>query len=255
MTGLHHIAYNPAVITGTLPTTWNGLIQLEESGFIFPANGAEGAELVLHLYLAAGGSLTNEAGQPDLQVAPLTIALAQIGRGRSSGLISLQSGSVSNNSEAWQLLQNGAANLIQTRSAIFLGQGGLEGNWGYGPLPGIEQTAAPLLKSWVWAVSASDPARQARAVELIAWLTSPENLGPWSASSNILPARRSALENWAAPTSYLTFAQTELERALPYPPTATTAIISALNEAVFDVVTLTASPQAAAEEAAEAVRQ
>lgn len=255
MTGLHHLAYNPTVITGTLPATWDELIQLEAASFIFPANGLEGAELVLHLYLAAGGSLTNEAGQPDLQVEPLTVALNQIGRGRSSGLILLQSGSVTTSAEAWQLFQTGVASLVQTRSAIFLGQGGLANNLGYAPLPGIEQTAVPLLKSWVWAISTPDPARQARAVELIAWLTSPDNLGPWSASSYILPARRSALENWPAPPDYLTFAQAELERAQPYPPTAVTVIMNALNEALFDVVTLAASPQAAAEQAAEDVRQ
>jgi len=254
MTGLHHLAYSRSVITETLPVTWTGLVQLEEASFIFPASGLEGAELVLHLYLAAGGSLVNEAGQPDLQVEPLTIALSQIGRGRGSGLISLQSSSVTSLAEAWQLFQNGVSSLVQTRSTIFLAQDGLANNWGYAPLPGIEQAAVPQVKSWVWAVSTPDPARQAKAVELIAWLTAPENLGPWGASSYILPARRSALESWTAPADYLAFVDGELERAQPYPAAAASVIMNAFSEAVFDVVTLAATPQLAAQRAAEAVR-
>jgi ABC-type glycerol-3-phosphate transport system substrate-binding protein len=91
-------------------------------------------------------------------------------------------------------------------------------------------------------------------VELIAWLTDPDNLGPWGASSYILPARRSALETWTTPADYVAFADGELERAQPYPAAAASVIMNAFSEAVFDVVTLAATPQLAAQRAAEAVR-
>jgi hypothetical protein len=79
------------------------------------------------------------------------------------------------------------------------------------------------------------------------------NLGEWSLSGLILPARQAAFEDWAVNDAYFAFLQSELERAQPFPNAASGTIISALSTAVFDVISSTKSPQIAAEDAAEAV--
>ena len=59
---------------------------------------------------------------------------------------------------------------------------------------------------------------------------------------------------WPASDAYAIFLQTELERAQPYPVAASGAILEALTTAVFDVLSLSDSPQTAAERAASAVQ-
>ena len=68
-----------------------------------------------------------------------------------------------------------------------------------------------------------------------------------------LPARRAAFSEWSATDPYIRFLQGELERAEAFPNAATSNIISALNTAVFDVISSAKSPQTAAEEAAAAI--
>jgi ABC-type glycerol-3-phosphate transport system substrate-binding protein len=91
------------------------------------------------------------------------------------------------------------------------------------------------------------------AAELISWLASGQNLGEWSSAALMLPSRREAFAEWTANDTYLSFLQSELERAEAFPNAATSSIISALSTAVFDVISTAKSPQTAAEEAAEAV--
>ncbi len=91
LTGLEHLAYNSTAITTTLPITWTGLMSLPNAALVFPAASQAGTRLLLQLYLAAGGTLTNDAGQPNLQVEPLTQALNLINRGRQTGVIMLES--------------------------------------------------------------------------------------------------------------------------------------------------------------------
>jgi hypothetical protein len=69
----------------------------------------------------------------------------------------------------------------------------------------------------------------------------------------MLPGRRAAFAEWPTNDAYLTFLQSELERAEAFPNVATTTIVSALSTAVFDVVSTAKSPQTAAEEAAAAI--
>jgi ABC-type glycerol-3-phosphate transport system substrate-binding protein len=91
-------------------------------------------------------------------------------------------------------------------------------------------------------------------MELIAWLTAPENLGPWSLESRRVPARRSALETWAPPNDYFAFLAAELERAAPFPIATSNAVLDALNIAAVDVLSLAQSPAEAAQEAVDALR-
>ena len=93
------------------------------------------------------------------------------------------------------------------------------------------------------------------AAELLSWLAEGSNLGEWSLSSMTLPARRSAFEQWPDEDEYTSFLQEELERGEAFPNAADKIVIDALSVALFDVLTLAKTPQAAAEDAAASLLQ
>ncbi len=86
-------------------------------------------------------------------------------------------------------------------------------------------------------------------MELLTLLVSEPNFGNWSYQSKVLPAQRQAFLQWPANDPYAAFLQQELERAQAYPVSANDTIMNVLGNAVFDVISLAQSPQAAAQEA------
>lgn len=252
LTNLRHLVYKPTVITRTLPSTWSALIDMEEPGtLIVPAAGPLGAALTLHYYLAAGGTLRNEAGQPALEVEPLTVALIQIQQGTVGNLIDPQSGTTATVEQAWQIFRNSSASMVGTNSEYYLRQRatGLDGNYAFAPLPGPAGPLPPLVNGLTWAISTPDPGRQALAAELLSWLAASQNLGEWTRQSYQLPARSSALAIWPEQDAYLDFLGERLAAAQPFPPEANSAIMLALSEATADVLLQLNSPEGAAEEA------
>ena len=249
---LAHLVYRSNVITGTLPTSWTGLVETD-ADFVFPAAGPAGGAFALQLYLNNNGSLVNDAGQTSLQREQLIETLQQLEDGRQSGLILFQSGSTSTLAEAWDLYASNTANINLTTADDFLVRRRNGDDSNFAPIPGPNGTLDPLIKGWVWAVSTADPARQAQAIELISWLTNANNLGGWSQQSGILPASRTALASWEG-DPYLTFLAEQLERAAPYPVQADTTMIDALTTAIFDLISLAVSPQEAADQVIATVR-
>lgn len=250
MTNIHQLAYSTTAYTQTVPLTWNEFVEDEDGSFVFPAAGPAGAELALQFYTASGGEIATGGAQPTLDVDALTNALNQFSLGRSSGLIVLQSSNLTTLEEAWQVHANGAADTVQTEATLFLAEWESGTPSSFAPIPGLEGPLEPLAMGWVWAISTPDPARQELAVELLNWLASGANMGEWSYAAAVLPARRSAFEQWPGSDQYVAFIQDELERAVPFPGAANSTVMGALSAAVFDVVSLAKSPQVAAEEAA-----
>ena len=249
MTDLPLLAFNNEVYTDTATTNWNNFITLPEQHFAFPANGTSGATLALQFYFAAGGSLTNEAGQQELQLEPLVTALQQFENGRQNEFIVSQSSNIVTLQDSWQLLENGTVTFVQTSGNQYLAKRNEEFPISPQAIPGIGEPLTPLVRGWVWAISTADPAKQELAAELIKLLTQSENLGEWSLASNHLPSRRSALNSWPAEDDYVPFVQEQLLQADLHPLSANSRIMIALGNAVFDVVSLTKTPQVAAEEA------
>ena len=252
LNSLSHIVYNSNTITGTIPSAWTGLVETD-GRFVFPASSEFGGILTLQFYLANGGALTNEAGQTSLQLEALEEGLSQINDGRNTGLIIFQSGSTSSLEEAWELYQNGIANISLTTADDFLARRRAGDNSAFQAIPGPNGSLDPLVKGWVWAISTADPTRQAQAVELISWLTNEQNLGPWSQQSSILPATRPAFASWDD-DSYINFLSEQLERAEAFPVQADSDILMALETAVFELLSLSEAANIAAQKAVDAVR-
>ncbi|MAU00881.1 MAG: hypothetical protein CL608_27365, partial [Anaerolineaceae bacterium] len=253
LTGLPHLAYNSETITQTIPTRWESLTELPGS-FVFPANGTPGGMLGLEFYLAAGGTLTNDAGQAALQVEPLATALQQLFTGKSSGFILDQSSNYSMLQESWPLFQAGTADFALTSSEQYLRQRDEAGKFLVTAVPGIQQPLTPLLNGWAWAVTTTDPTQRQLVSDLLNSLIAGDALGEWSYASNYLPARQAALAFWPEDDNYVDFAREQLSRAQAMPFSSSSNIMTVLNNAVFDVVTLAKTPQIAAEEAAAALQ-
>lgn len=250
-----HLVYNTAVFTDTVPATWEAFIELPEQTFVFPAAGSAGATLLLELYLAAGGTLVNDAGQTSLQLAPLILALEQLKNGRDNNFILPNSSDTTTLEESWQLFQNGNASFAQTDSRNYLINRIENEPMGPAAIPGIEEHLTPLVSGWAWAISTTDSAKRPLAADLLSFLVDIPNLGEWSRQSNLLPARQEALFFWPEEDTYVLFASEMLleAEAHPFPPTH--PVMLALGNAVFDVVSLSKSPQVAAEEAIAALEQ
>lgn len=253
LTGLPHLAYNSETITQTIPTRWEALIELSNS-FVFPANGTPGGMLGLEFYLAAGGTFTNDAGQVALQVEPLATALQQLFTAKSSGFILDQSSNYATLQESWPLFQAGTADFALTSSEQYLRQRDEEGKFLVTAVPGLQQPLTPLLSGWAWAITSTDPTQRQLAGELLNSLIADDQLGEWSYASNYLPARQAALAFWPQEDRYVSFAKEQLNRAQAMPFSSSSNIMTVLNNAVFDVVTLAKTPQVAAEEAAAALQ-
>lgn len=255
LSGLQHVSYaSGTVFSETLPLVWDEFIATPGAAFALAGAGAPGAELALQGYLSSGGPLLDEQGRPMLDPAVLTPVLEALQRGREQGAILVQSGNLTTLPEVYGLLNGGLANAVQTSAAVYLGQRPTPVNITHARLPGADGPLAPLVKGTVYAVSTPDAARQAVAAELLAWLASGENMGEWSNAAGLLPARRAAFAHWPQDDAYFDFLQGELERASAFPALVNATMMSALNSAVFEVVSLGEPAATAAATAAAALQ-
>jgi len=252
LTDMLHLEYSSA-ITEPVPLTWDDFISDTTQHMVLPAAGPDGARLALEFYLAAGGTLTNEAGQPALELEPLTLALEQLYNGRSNGFILQQSSNITSLADGVRLVRDGSTDYALTSSDVFLQSISPDYTPQFAAVPGLEDALPALINGWAWATTTPNVEKKALAIELIAFLTAPENLGSWSWQSQILPATPDAFIAWPNEDAYIAFAENELQRAIPMPLTATSSIMSALENAVFDVVSLSKTPAIAAAEAVTAV--
>lgn len=260
MTGLSHLIYPTERITETVPLRWSSFVSGTTNTLLIPADSREGAFFGLQFYLAEGGSLVNEAGQPDLQEEALTRALEAIAEGKPN---LLQSPQLKSLEEAWQLYQVGTSNHVWMRSDYLLGERSLlEGNVaigqpnrGFAAVPGPQEPLVPLMSTWLWGVTSSEAPRQAVATELLLFLTESQNMAEWTAVSHVLPTRRDVVNAFAESDAYFGFVSDELERAEAYPVEATNRVMDALGGAVFEVLATDDPPQAIAERTIAALRE
>ena len=256
--GLPHLVYTPATITDTIPLDWTAFISDTNHTLVLPADSRDGALFGLQFYLAEGGTLVNQAGQPDLQAEPLARALRQIAQ-RPENL--LQSRQLKTLDEAWQYYQIGRSGFLWVRADYYLGR---RAELSAAPavpelapsrVPGPGGPLTPLTTTWAWAITTPDPARQALAAELIQSLIAPEALAGWAEMSQLLPARREAMALLAEGSDYYRFAGEELERAQAMPISESSRQLAVIGDAVFQVLTTDASPEAIAEQAVLTLRQ
>jgi ABC-type glycerol-3-phosphate transport system substrate-binding protein len=255
LTSLQHFVYDTATITHTLPVTWPGLLSAENDvRFIFPAVGLDGGIFTLQLYLAAGGTLRNDTGQLAIQPERLAEALRQIEQGIASGRILPQSAATSTLDQAWQVFQNSTANIVLSNGTTYRQQQNPAGRYAFTRLPGLDQALPLRPGALLWVVTTPDPVRQRLAVDLLNWLSDPENLAAWSYAAYTVPARAEALTLWPGEDAHAAFLARNLPDARPLPPDANTTLLGVLAAATESVAAGVQTAAAAAETAANALR-
>lgn len=253
LNNLTHLAYNDRIIAETIGESLSDLNEIEEARLGVALEHRTGAIFVLQLYLAAGGNLVNDMGQPTLESAPLILALRALDDSVESGVFNVSVSQGTNIEAIWNAYATRQVNVMLTTAQLYLSQEVVE-DLVAAPLSGIDGTVTPLVTGWVWAVSSTNSNQQILARDLILHLTQPENLAQWSEQNRLLPAKPAALALWRRDDAYRQFLQDQLVLSNALPSTASAEILTLLQEAALLVISGEASPQTAAETAVDAMQ-
>lgn len=233
------------------PAAWADLLA-GPSLFIFAA-GDPTASFTLAQYLALGGTLSGPDGRPALDVERLTEVFGFYHAARSNGALPMSARLIRTAAEAWPSVRDGQAQagtaplrefLLERDPALVSG----------GALPTRDGQGTAFADVWSWAMVARAPERQAAVAGLMAWLSAPEFLGPWTRALSLLPPTSAALAQWPSGADAVVVGRL-VAVARPRPAAEVRAIFGPPLRQVTEAVLLgELTPEAAAQAAAQAVR-
>jgi ABC-type glycerol-3-phosphate transport system substrate-binding protein len=258
-TDVHHMVYRTDLFS-VPPVSW-GQIITPPIPFIFPAGDVDDQinEVTLIQYLAAGGELFDEEGNPKLDTRALVRVLTFyddcVKTGAISPTVVLE---ITDTDQAWQTFETGLGDITVVQASQYWSQfltGYLDESFSIASVP--TQDGQPLTiarESWAIAMVTQDSDRQAQAMTALDWLITPENNAEWTQAVGYLPSTRSALRLWDIPVTDQLALRAVLEAAVPAPPMDTIQYIGpAIQTAVKEVLTGNLTPQEAAIAAAQSL--
>jgi ABC-type glycerol-3-phosphate transport system substrate-binding protein len=236
---------------GIPPQSWNDL--KPESGAVYLPLDDPVALVTLQQYVALGGDLSDSTGQPTLDAVVLAQVLADYQSLQTAGLLPEATREVASVEETWTAYREGRGSAATAYFGSYLAERRRLGATGFTFLPTRTGARATFATQWNYALVAADPSRQAIALELIRWLTTPANLGPWALAASVLPARSQALNVWSD-TFLAAIGDQLLKGAQPGPSQSVLVVVGPpVRAAVRSVLDGQASPEAAAATAAATV--
>lgn len=206
-----HLVYNTALVKKP-PATWNDFLKQKET-LLLPLGGDD-AFLVQYAALAPVGEI------PAIDPASAALVLDFFKRAHEAGLLSDATLGLKSVNDVWALYAAGQAPMAQVAASAYLSERAKLPAMQYAPLPTRDGKIATVASGWAFAITTTNPARQAAAARLIGWLISNERLAPWLRAANRLPATRSTLNATVQPAEYANFLRDELEHAVYLPRTA-----------------------------------
>ncbi len=242
---IEHLAFDRAKVSQP-PLTWQDVMT---SGFsyVFPAGGQQGLinDAFLIQYLALGGQLVDETGEPALDEGKLVQVLQFYRDSTQVGVVQPEVTSYRNLEDCWAVYRAGRAVLTHVSSWRFLRDRADLEDVGASAIPTADGSEVTLARGWSYAIVAKDPARQEAALQVLRWFIAPENLQDWSRASDHLPTLRSAMAE--GESDYRTFLSRQLEVAQAAPPASILVRIGEpLQRAVEDVLAGDLTPEEAA---------
>jgi ABC-type glycerol-3-phosphate transport system substrate-binding protein len=252
---LQHMAYRPAVIESP-PVSWTQVIS-PPIPFLFPAAGRDRQvnDATLVQYLAAGGKLTNEEGQPWLDGDALVSVLGFYSACVSTGTISPTVVTrLTDADQAWMRFQAGEGEL----AIVPAGRYWLETGEPTAAAPILTRDGQPLsiANGWVIAMVTDDPARESLAMLLLDWLIAPDHNAQWTQAAGYLPGTNGALRMWDLSNEDRAMLRGVMEAAVTPPPPAVMATAGkAMQEALEAVLRGRATPAEATAAAIETLGQ
>ncbi len=252
---LVHLAYR-ATITATAPMTWGAV---SESGgrYLFVPGRYDGywGDSLLLQYLGAGGSLRDAQGQVSVDARLLAQVLALCKTLYDQGVLPEDILAVTTPDAAWALFTAGEVDFVEVRASEFLARQA-PADTGFSAVPTLNGTPVATTHGWVWGIPARSPYRQQAAVQFLDWVLSPEREKMWCEAARCLPASRASWLGSGRLSPYESLLFSLLQVAVPFPPTLESAEAAlALQDALTQVLTGEASPQQAAEKAANTLNR
>jgi ABC-type glycerol-3-phosphate transport system substrate-binding protein len=253
---VQHLAYRTTLFDSP-PVSWTQVVSPPIS-FLFPAGG-EGRqvnEATLIQYLAAGGELTDQGGNPwldgDVMAHVLTFYSDCIGTAAISPTVVL---GIMDADQAWEQFKAEEGEVAVVRAGRY---------W----LEADETTAAASVPTydghpfgivrgkWAIAMVADDPERQAMAMLLLDWLIAPDHSAQWTQAAGYLPGMYGALRLWDISNADRIALRSLMEVAiLPPPLEIMTSVGPVMQGALEAVLRGQATPEEASAAAVESLEK
>lgn len=240
--------YRNTIITEP-PTDWAASFLLE-SAISYPAADPQSL-LVMTLYQAAGGSIIDEEGAPQLEIMPLTDLFNFAYQANQIEVLPFWLTQYETDDQAWAAYEEGQADLSITWLSRYLQTEPQDSSLANIPTPdGIPYTTAT---GWVWSLISPDPERQTLVAELVEFLTNSEFLAEWSPVVGYLPPRPNALANWGEADYFYTLNQVGTAAHLAPATNIIETLGPVLNDSIVDVLKEQTDPATAAQNAIDAL--
>ncbi len=252
---MQHIAYRRDLFASP-PVSWTHVISAP-TNFLFPAGGYDRVvnDATLIQYLAAGGTLTDNEGEPSLDEEPLVEVFDFYSRCVTNTVIAPTDVlTLTHVDQSWEQFKAGEGGMSAVRACRYWTEA--DETMALSSLPTSDGHAFTIARGWALAMVADDPARQELAMELFDWLTAPEQNASWTETAGYLPATRSALRRWTISDEERNVLRNLLEGAIPPPdPGVVEAVGPSMQEALTNLLNGQWSPQEAASRAVEGVEE
>jgi ABC-type glycerol-3-phosphate transport system substrate-binding protein len=251
---VEHLIYNTNKIAAA-PISWTDVVS-SNTTYMFPAKGRNGLvnDTFLIQYLAAGGRLHDDEGHLLLDEQPLRAVLSYYRQGEEMGVVPPNVLDVSSPDDVWPSYVSAKVGMTNVNSHRFLADRALLRSTEFADIPTRDGIPLAIGRGRVLAIVAHDPDRQATAMRLIEWLMMPDSNATWNQATAHLPTRYAAFNLLANDDPYWLFLRHQLEIAVPPPAFAGYDQVGrVLQQAVVEVMTGEATPEAAAAAAVAAV--
>ena len=254
---LDHLVYGQAEVKSP-PMTWAALLEAKAPYLLpvgSPQPGASGQSfgglqsIFISQYLSARAS--NDPKQRILSVEeePLLRMLNFYDAAAKGGVLPPIALELADVDAVWNAFAQGAAPLADVSARRYLNEGTNLKDSSYAETPGWAGPVTPIAGGWALAITATDPARQRAAADLIARLLEPEKAGSLAAAGGWLPTSPAALQTWGA-TPYHDFLGARLASAISLPAGPDSAQAAArIRKALEAVITGESDPAAAVDAA------
>jgi ABC-type glycerol-3-phosphate transport system substrate-binding protein len=249
-TNIEHFVYNTGILTNT-PLLWSDVLS-GNAKYIFPAGGDGGLvnDAFLVQYFALGGRFSDPDGKPVLDKGVVREVLSYYEIGRESGVFPPTILKFQTPDDCWSIYTTGQAAMSHVSSKRFLADRDMLQSTDFTPIPTEDGAVVTVAHTWVFVLVTEDPARQQVAARLLEWLLDPERSAAWNLAAGTTPPSRDSMAVLInTGDSYFVFLEGQLAGARPYPDNPKyPEIARALQKAVEEVLTNTASAEEATEE-------
>lgn len=247
---IEHLIYGTNRVDAP-PLTWSDLLA-EEQLYAFPAGGRGGRvnDAFLIQYLALGGRLSDDAGQPFLDETFVSMVLSFYANGARAGVLPDTLPNLSTHEDALVQYQDGSVAMVNITSDLYLANREKLTNTSFASIPTWNGSVATVGRAGVFAVVTPDPSRQLAIKAFIEWILEPERNAAWTRAAGRLPVREAVVDLWEDDQAYTAFARWQLASAFHVPSAPQYDLLYAvLQQAVREVMTQGVAPEDAARRA------